>query len=149
MVSVGGSVDSIVKSAVQMENAHTPKPWRDARISTGQEKTDAWPIVTSDSPIAGQTKRYPMVSRSKMPRAFVLVSILSLFAFAPSAQALEGLPVAGARSAIPGTVLVGDRNCQSEQGNCEVKCMSAGGSHSAQTDCFQRCQDKADACADH
>jgi hypothetical protein len=90
-----------------------------------------------------------MVSINKMPNAFVVVSVLSLFAFAPSAQAFDGLPVAGTRSAIPGTVLVGDRNCQSEQGNCEVKCMSAGGSNSAQTDCFQRCQDKADACADH
>ena len=90
-----------------------------------------------------------MVSIRETPKAFVLVSVLSLFAFAPSAQALEGLPVAGARSAIPGTVLVGARSCQSEQGNCEVKCVSAGGANSTVTDCFQRCQDKADACADH
>jgi len=90
-----------------------------------------------------------MVSSRKLFDAFVLISVLSLFAFAPSARALEGLPIVGTSTAIPSTVLVGDRNCQSEQGNCEVKCMSAGGSHSAQTDCYQRCQDKADACADH
>jgi len=89
-----------------------------------------------------------MVSINKMPNAFVLVSVLSLFAFAPSAHAIEGMPVAGIRSAIPGTVLVGDRSCTSEQGNCEVKCMSAGGSNSVQTACFERCQAAADACAD-
>jgi hypothetical protein len=95
-----------------------------------------------------QTKRYPMVSINKMPNAFVLVSVLSLFAFTPSAQALDNVPVAGTRSAIPGTVLVGDRSCTSEQGNCEVKCTSAGGANAAVTACFERCQAAADACAD-
>jgi len=89
-----------------------------------------------------------MVSSRKLPEAFVVVSVLSLFAFAPSAQALDGVPVAGARSAIPGTVLVGGRSCTSEQGNCEVKCMSAGGSNAAVTACFERCQAAADGCTD-
>lgn len=89
-----------------------------------------------------------MVSSRKMPKAFVLVSVLSLFAVAPSAQALEGLPVAGMRSAIPGTVLVGGRSCQSEQGNCEVKCVSVGGANAAVTRCFERCEAAADACTD-
>ena len=88
-----------------------------------------------------------MVSSRKLFEAFVVVSVLSLFAFAPSAQAFDGLPVAGARSAIPGTVLVGDRSCTSEQGNCEVKCVSAGGANAAVTACFERCQAAADACA--
>jgi hypothetical protein len=95
-----------------------------------------------------QTKRYPMVSINKMPNAFVLVSVLSLFAFAPSAQAFDGLAVAGTSTANSSTVLVGDRNCQSQQGNCEVKCMSAGGANAAVTACFERCQAAADACAD-
>lgn len=90
-----------------------------------------------------------MVSSRKMPKAFVVVSVLSLFVVAPSAHALDGVPVAGTSKANSSTVLVGDRNCQSEQGNCEVKCVSVGGANSAVTDCFQRCQDKADACADH
>ena len=90
-----------------------------------------------------------MVSITKMPNAFVLVSVLSLFAFAPSAQAFDGLAVAGTSTANASTVLVGDRNCQSEQGNCEVKCTSAGGSNSVVTQCFERCQAAADACADH
>jgi|GEM_PF-7032837 len=90
-----------------------------------------------------------MVSISKMPNAFVLVSVLSLFAFAPSAQAFDGLPVAGTRSAIPGTVLVGDRNCSSERGNCEVKCVSAGGGPGAVDRCFRQCEAAEDACADH
>jgi len=89
-----------------------------------------------------------MVSNRKLPEALVLVFVLSLFAFATSAQALEGVPIASMRSAIPGTVLVGGRSCQSEQGNCEVKCVNAGGANAAVTRCFERCQAAADACAD-
>jgi len=89
-----------------------------------------------------------MLSIRKLLEAFVLVSVLTLFAFAPSAQASDGLAVAGTSTANSSAILVGDRNCQSQQGNCEVKCMSAGGANSAVTACFKRCQAAADACAD-
>ncbi len=89
-----------------------------------------------------------MVSINKMSNAFVLVSVLSLFAFAPSALAFDGLAVAGTRSAIPGTVLVGNQNCSSERGNCEVRCVSAGGAHAAVDRCFRRCEAAEDACVD-
>jgi len=89
-----------------------------------------------------------MVSINKMPNAFVLVSVLSLFAFAPSAQAFDGLPLAGTSKAKSSTVLVGARNCQSERGNCEVKCVSAGGAHAAVDRCFRQCEAAEDACVD-
>ncbi|HUU67604.1 MAG TPA: hypothetical protein VMW57_10065 [Methyloceanibacter sp.] len=90
-----------------------------------------------------------MVSSRKLFETFVLVSVLSLFAFAPSARALEGLPIAGTSTANSSTVLVGDRNYQSERGNCEVKCVSAGGAHATVDRCFRQCEAAEDACADH
>ncbi len=89
-----------------------------------------------------------MFSSGKWSKASLLVSVLSLLAIAPlTAQSLPHSSV-GAQG-LAGIVAAADGDsCQMKQGQCEVRCQSAGGANAAMNACFQQCQAEMDACQD-
>jgi hypothetical protein len=81
-----------------------------------------------------------------------LAAVLTVALAVPASAAMVGQlsPHSAVKTPVAMSIIpVSDSmDCQMEQGHCEDRCMSAGGSDATMTACFEACQAEADACYD-
>ncbi|MCF8478201.1 MAG: hypothetical protein K9G60_14325 [Pseudolabrys sp.] len=85
-----------------------------------------------------------MILHKKSPHASRLVTALSVFVFALSAS--QSVPRGTSDEPRPLGRIAAGPSCTQKQGQCEDKCVSAGGGNARVTECFHKCQAEADAC---